>query len=169
MAEGRQGSRQGGGLRKALIRSTTRALLGVSAWLAREPARQAWSERWSRRLARAAIRRGGITTTTDAAALGAAWQRAFLSPRQVPLVRIDADTAYAEIRTPCPLRGSGDTHACHRMMAFDRHVAAAAGGRFVVLRSQAEPGVQVCEVALQVPAARTQLVAAHERALGGLA
>jgi hypothetical protein len=158
---------QGVGVRKALIRSTTRALLGVSAWLARKPARSAWSERWSQRLARAAIRRGRITRTENAAALGAAWQRALLSPRQVPIVRAESDTAYAEIRTHCPLRGSGDTHACHRMMAFDRQVAAAAGGRFVVLRSQAEPGVSVCEVALQTLAARTPLVAAHERAPGG--
>jgi hypothetical protein len=53
------------------------------------------------------------------------------------------------------------------MMAIDRQVAAAAGGRFVVLRSQAEPGVSVCEVALQTPAARMPLIAAHERAPGG--
>ncbi len=165
MAQGRKGI----GVRKGLIRSATRALLGVSAWLAREPSRRAWSERWSQRLARAAIRRGRITPADDAATLGAAWQRAFLSPKQVPLVRVEADTAYAEIRTPCPLRGTGDTHACHRMMAFDRHVAAAAGGRFIVLRSQAEPGVTVCEVALQMPASRAVLVAAHERAPGGRA
>jgi hypothetical protein len=165
MAQGRHG----GGIGKGLIRSTTRALLHVSAWLARDPARQAWSARWSRALATAAVRRARIDPAADAAALAAAWQRAFFSPRQVPVLRVGTDTAYAEIRTPCPLRGSGDTHACHRMMAFDRQVAAAAGGRFVVLRSQAEPGVQVCEVALQLPLARTALVAAHERAPGGRA
>lgn len=164
MAKGRQS-----GIGKRLTGSTMRALLQVSAWLAREPRRQAWSDGWSRALATAAVRRARIAPASDAAALAVAWQRAFFSPKQVPVLRIDTDTAHAEIRTPCPLRASGDTHACHRMMAFDRHVAAAAGGRFVVLRSQAEPGVQVCEVALQMPAARIRLVAAHERASGGQA
>lgn len=160
---------QGGGIGKGLKRSATRVLLHVSAWLARDPGRRVWSERWSRWLARAAVRRARTGAAADTATLAAAWQRAFPSPRQVPIVRIDGDTAFAEIRTPGPLRGSGDTHACHRMMAFDRHVAAAAGGRFPVLRSQSEPGVQVCEVALQVAAARTPLTAAHERAPGGRA
>jgi hypothetical protein len=46
---------------------------------------------------------------------------------------------------------------------------AAAGGRFVVLLSPAERGVQVRATGTRRTAARTQLTAAHERAPGGRA
>jgi hypothetical protein len=78
-----------------------------------------------------------------------AWQRAFPSGRPVPIVGEDATTAYAEIRSRCPLRGSGDVAACWRMMEYDRAFAARAGARFVVLASQATPGVTACRVAIR--------------------
>src|SRR5690349_8307165 len=99
-----------------------------------------------RAMAQLAIRAKGIRPVSDAAELGAQWQRAFPSAKQVPIKRIDHGTVYAEIHTPCPLRGSGDVNACHRMMEFDREVLKQAGGQFVVLRSQAEPGRTYCEV-----------------------
>jgi len=97
--------------------------------------------------------------------LGTCWQNAFPSPKQVPLVDINEDTVYAEIRTPCPLKGSGDLKACHRMMAYDRAYMNHFGGKFVVLRSQAEFGVNVCKVAIQFADKdnSTKLVHAHER------
>jgi hypothetical protein len=50
------------------------------------------------------------------------------------------------------------------MMEFDRAVARHAGGQFVVLRSQAEPGRTHCEVALRgAGAPLSDLVAAHQR------
>lgn len=153
-----------------LLRNGMRLLLALSAWLARDPRRRALSQAWSDGLARRAIARGGIGPAATAAALGEMWQRAFLSRKHVPVTRISDDTAFAEIRTPCPLRGSGDTQACWRMMAFDRRVAEAAGGEFIVLRSQAEPGVSVCEVALRLRGAQGEpLLAAHQRAPGGRA
>ena len=115
-------------------------------------------------MARLAIRSKGIRAARDDADLGAQWQRGFPSSKQVPITRIENGTVYAQIHTPCPLRGSGDVHACYRMMEFDRAVAARAGGQFVVLRSQAEPGRTWCEVALRragVPV--TDLTPAHER------
>jgi len=80
-------------------------------------------------------------------------------------VLVDATTAYGEIHTPCPLRGTGDLEACHRMMSYDRAFVGRAGGRFVVLSSQAEPGVRVCRVAMRnehLP--YEDLVHAHKRA-----
>lgn len=157
---------------KVLIRTGVQAVLHVSAWLARAPRRRRLAYAWSGWLARRAIARSRIATAADATALGEAWQSAFPARKQIPITHTEGRTVYAQIRTPCPLRGSGDTHACYRMMEFDRRVAAAAGGRFVVLRSQAQPGVTVCEVALQLErggAVDTALVAAHERAPGGLA
>jgi hypothetical protein len=150
---------------KTLIRRTMAAMLAASAVLARRPALWPLSAAWSRGLARLTIRRKGLGPAPDLAALGAAWQRGFPTARQVPLEAVTADTVYARIETPCPLRGSGNTEACWRMMEYDRAVAAAAGGQFVVLQSQAEPGISVCRVALRRSGvALDDLLPAHIRA-----
>jgi len=98
------------------------------------------------------------------AGVGAAWQSVFPSPKAVPITATEGETVRAEIHIRCPLRGSGDVHACYRLMQFDRTVADAAGANFVVLRSQAEPGVEVCQVALRRKGLPIDdLVHAHER------
>lgn len=145
------------------IRGSMQAMLRVSAALARRSERLSLA--WMRKLAHLTVRSKRIAPSPDLHALGAAWQRGFPSAKQVPIRAVDAGTVRAEIHTPCPLRGSGDTRACWRMMEYDRQVARAAGGEFVVLRSQAEPGVAVCEVALRsVGADMSDLVPAHVRA-----
>ena len=150
-------------LQRWWIRNLMQAMLLVSAALARRS--ENLSRGWMRRLARATVHRKRIGTASDLAALGAAWQRGFPSAKQVPIHSVSATTVLAEIRTPCPLRGSGDTTACWRMMEYDREVARAAGGEFVVLRSQAEPGVHSCEVALRRAGADlSDLLPAHIRA-----
>lgn len=150
-------------LQRWLIRNAMQAMLGASAFLARRTDRL--SRGWMRRLARAAVRSKRIVPAADLPALGAAWQRGFPSAKQVPIRSVTGTTVFAEIQTPCPLRGSGDTLACWRMMEYDREVARAAGGEFVVLRSQAEPGVHACEVALRSAGADlSDLVPAHVRA-----
>jgi hypothetical protein len=136
-------------LRSRLIKASVGASLALSAWFARRPAFNAVTRALMRGMARLAISAKGIRPAADAADLGAQWQRAFPSAKQVPIRRVGGDTVYAEIHTPCPLRGSGDVHACHRMMEFDRAVLERAGGQFVVLRSQAEAGRTFCEVALR--------------------
>lgn len=144
-------------------------MLRLSAALARRPGWQSVSFRWSRWLARQTLRRKRIGPAVDLPSLGRAWQRGFPSDRQVPIEAITGDTVYARINTPCPLRGSGDTAACWRMMEYDRAVAAAAGGEFVVLQSQAEPGIASCRVALRLRgSALDDLVPAHIRAPGPL-
>lgn len=138
--------------------------LRVSARAARAPRWQRLAEWTLGQLGRAVARRRGLKEDASPQALGEQWQRIFPSPRHVPLVKVDDTTAYAEIRTVCPLRGTGDVHACHRMMAYDRMAAARMGARFVVLESQATPGVTVCRVALRHQTlSADDLVAAHER------
>lgn len=151
-------------LRSRLIKASVGASLSMSAFFARRPRFNVVTSALMRGMARLAIRAKGIRPARDAADLGAQWQRAFPSAKQVPITRVEDGTVYAQIRTPCPLRGSGDVHACWRMMEFDRAVARHAGGQFVVLRSQAEPGRTHCEVALRAAGAPlSDLVAAHER------
>lgn len=152
-------------MQKFITRHFMGAMLALSAVLARRVGLQPLSFAWSRALAGLAIRHKRIGPAADLHALGRAWQSGFPSARQVPIERVTEDTVYARIETPCPLRGSGATAACWRMMEYDRAVARAAGGQFVVLQSQAEPGVTVCRVALQRTAATTtDLVPAHIRA-----
>lgn len=152
-------------LQKTIIRRCMALMLGLSAALARRPALQAVSMCWSRALAGITIRRKKIAPVRDLEALARAWQSGFPTAKQVPVERIAEDTVHARIETPCPLRGSGATVACWRMMEYDRAVVRAAGGQFVVLQSQAEPGVTVCRVALRpAEAAADDLVPAHVRA-----
>jgi hypothetical protein len=143
------------------------ALLAMSAWLARRELFTPVTRRLMRLLGDATVRAKRIGPQTDVGALGREWQRSFPSLQDHPVTRVDATTAYAEIHTDCPLRGTGDTAACHRLMGYDRTIAGAAGGTFVVLRSQAEPGVQVCQVAMRMQGATTDdLVPAHTRTAG---
>lgn len=136
-------------MRKWLVRNSVQAMLRVSALLARRPALAGASRLWMRTLARTTIATKGIGPTHSLEDLGRAWQRGFPSAKQVPITRIDSTTVYAEIHTPCPLRGSGDLAACARMMEYDHVVVERAGGNFVVLESQAQPGVTVCRVAMR--------------------
>jgi hypothetical protein len=109
------------------------------ARLVRRPRWHGLARALLRGLAAAATRLRGVRPAATPAGLAAAWQRVFPSERMVPIERIDGDTAHAAIHVNCPLGGTGDVHACHRLMEFDRAVAARAGANFVVLESQAEP------------------------------
>jgi hypothetical protein len=153
-------------MQRFFIRHGMAALLAVSAALARYPALWPVSRAWSRWLARNTIRRQKICQTSrQISDLGRAWQSSFPSAKQVPIEAITTETVFARIETPCPLRGSGRTAACWRMMEYDRAIAAAAGGQFAVLQSQAEPGVRHCRVALRMAGAEmSDLIPAHVRA-----
>ena len=149
---------------KWLIRSTTQAVLSLLAFFARRPRLSFASNLLTRSLARFTVRVKAIGRTNEIAELGSLWQRSFPSRKQVPIESIAGNTVIAQIHTPCPLRGSGDVHACYRMMEFDREVVRRAGGQFVVLESQATPGVTFCRVAMRLKGeSLADLSAAHER------
>lgn len=101
-------------------------------------------------LGKLAIRTRGVGTAQDVAMLGTMWQRAFGGDKHHPVTKTEKDTVYAEIHTHCPLRGSGDVHACYKMMQFDRTIADHAGGQFVVLESQSNSGKTFCKVAMRM-------------------
>jgi hypothetical protein len=152
-----------------LVKKSFGALLGLSAALARRERLTPVTGALMRGLATATIRMKGLREARTVAELGDQWQRAFPSRKQVPITRVDETTVYGEIHTQCPLRGSGDVLACYRMMEFDREILRKAGGEFVVLASQAEPGRKHCEVAMRpAGAALTDLVPAHIRVREGM-
>jgi hypothetical protein len=152
-------------MKKWLIRSFGQAMLSVLAFFARRPFLTPLSNLLTRSLARLTVSAKSIGHAQAVAELGPLWQRSFPSKKQVPIESTSNNTVIAQIHTPCPLRGSGDVHACYRMMEFDREVLRKAGGQFVVLESQATPGVSVCRVAMRLQGESLDgLVAAHERA-----
>lgn len=117
--------------------------------------------------------RGRRAVAPTAAALGEEWERLLASRKTAHLTHVEPasettpETAYGEISVHCPLRGTGDVHACHRLMAYDRALVEAAGGQFVVLDSQAEPGRTTCRVAIRRAGEPvTDLVQAHQKAGG---
>jgi hypothetical protein len=139
-------------MRRWLLRNGVQGFLRVMASLARVRGARSRHTGWAIETfgtAVAHLREVQRRPDADPAALGSTWQSAFPAKKQVPIVGLDEDTAYGEIHTPCPLRGSGDVDACYRMMGYDRAFMRQAGARFVVLRSQAEPNVTVCKVAIR--------------------
>jgi hypothetical protein len=93
--------------------------------------------------------RGTRAVARTPEALGREWERLLGNPKYARITEIEQDTAYGEITARCPLRGTGDVEACHRLMAYDRSLLAPIGGRLVVLSSQAEPGRTSCRVAIR--------------------
>jgi len=140
-------------------------VLNVTAFLAKREALEHVSNKLLGAAARFSVNKTKSSQPKSIEELGASWQKAFPSPKQIPLVEIKEDTVYAEIQTPCPLRGTGDLKACYRMMEYDRAYMTHFGGEFVVLKSQAEGGVNVCKVAIQFANKDnpTKLVHAHLR------
>jgi hypothetical protein len=92
------------------------------------------------------------------------WQRMFPSKKMVPITRIEDATVFAEIRSPCPFRGSNNLDGCYRMMEYDRKLMEAIGADFVVLQSQAEENTEYCRVAItRESKTRKDLLPAHIR------
>jgi hypothetical protein len=151
-------------MNKWLVRSSVQATLSVLAFLARRPRLEPISNALARWLARTTVRSKAIGRAQEVAELGPLWQRSFPAKKQVPIESTSGNTVVAQIHTRCPLRGSGDVQACYRMMEFDREVVRRAGGQFVVLQSQATPGVDFCRVAMRLEGESLEgLVPAHEQ------
>jgi len=95
------------------------------------------------------------------AALGREWERLLRRGARVTSIDEATGTAYGEITVRCPLRGTGDVAACHRLMAYDRGLMAHHGASFVVLASQAAGGTS-CRIAIRAANLSTaDLVPAH--------
>lgn len=137
-------------LRRIAIRQGTNGVLQLSALISRPHWLAPAAESILTGAGDLAARLRGVKRATNAQELGTAWQSGFASTKEVPLRDVQESVATAEILTPCPLRGSGDLSACHRMMTYDRAFVKHAGGTLEVTRSQTQPGVLTCEVVLRL-------------------
>ncbi len=96
--------------------------------------------------------------------IGKEWQRMFPRRKMVPIREVTDDTVFADVRARCPVTDTGDVHACYRLMEYDRRLLEHIGGEFVVLESQADPDVRICQVAIRKKGVSTaDLTPAHER------
>ncbi len=141
------------------------SLIPITVWSTREPGRGGFGRRLMRILGAATLwmRRARRQDTLEG--IGREWQRMFPDPSENAITKVEHDTVYGEIRVHCPYRGTGNVAGCHRMMEYDRKMLERIGGELVVLRSQAEPGVTTCQVAMRrAGAAIDDLIPAHVRA-----
>lgn len=110
------------------------------------------------RQARPEAGEGGVRTLAEE------YQRLFPNKRMYEITELTDDTAFFEIHVQCPLRGTGDVRACHRLMQYDRSMAAHLGANFRVLESQSMTGAETCRVALRRKGLPTNdLIEPHER------
>jgi len=109
-----------------------------------------------------ALKRGRRQDTLERAVRE--WQRMMPSGDMAPITRAEPHLIHAELHLECPYRGTGNVAGCNRMMEYDRRLLEGIGADLVVLRSQAEPGVERCLVALSDdPAVLRELTPAHVR------
>lgn len=150
-------------LQKKAIKYSVQAFLAIQALLFRKVWLNRLGYALNRLLAKRAISSKKIKPATTLDELGQSWQKGFPATKEVPITGKDDTTIYGEIHTHCPLRGTGDTMACYKMMSYDRQIVAQAGGQFVVLQSQAQPGIERCKIAIRFNNAPVDdLKAAHE-------
>lgn len=142
------------------------SLIHATHWLTETPTRNIVGKPFMRGL-------GSLTTAVKSAESKSTpreaaeeWQRMFPSKKMVPITEDTGEVVYAEIHSECPYRGSGNVAGCQRMMEYDRKMMEKIGAEFVVVRSQAEPGVTNCQVAIG-RAKSAMPVAAVERVSGG--
>jgi hypothetical protein len=140
-------------------------LVPVSVWFSRQPSLNTITRPLMRLFGSVTLWMTNARPQSSVEDVGKEWQRMFPSPKQVPITGVEDGTVYAEIHTSCPHRGTGNVDGCYRMMEYDRKILERIGGQLVVLRSQAEPGVEVCQVAIRkADVSVDDLVPAHIRA-----
>lgn len=124
------------------------SLMGFTHWLTETERRNVIGKPVMRALASLtlSVKKAGKKSTAIESA--EEWQRMFPSKKMVPITSIDRDTVYAEIRSECPYRASGNVDGCYRMMEYDRKMMEKIGSKFIIVKSQAEAGVSHCQIAI---------------------
>lgn len=140
---------------RPILKLAFRLGLAINAWLTLRPGLRAIEERvltpFFVRLTRLIRGSPAGPLTRTPSELGREWERLLGNRKYAHVVEVDeaTGTVFGEITGRCPLRGTGDVEACHRLMAYDRGLMKPFGARFVVLASQAEVGRTSCRVAIR--------------------
>ena len=126
------------------------SLMGLTHWLTETRRRNIIGKPFMRALGSLTLKIKKAQKKNTALKSAEEWQRMFPSKKMVPITRIEENTVYAEIRSECPYRGSGNVEGCHRMMEYDRKMMEKIGTSFTIIKSQAEPGITHCQVAMSM-------------------
>ncbi len=79
------------------------------------------------------------------------------------IASVEEETAYLKINLKCPLRGTGDVAACHKVMNYDRKLMKNVGANLVILESQSNSGKSCCKLAIRkIGIKLDDLVPAHK-------
>lgn len=80
--------------------------------------------------------------------LAKSWKKMMPSDGQkfFKIKEITNETAYIEIHLDCPLRGTGNIDACHKLMNYDRSLMKSIGGELTVIESQSNSGKTYCSL-----------------------
>jgi hypothetical protein len=124
------------------------AFMGLTHWLTETELRNIIGKPLMRTLGSLTLKVKKAEKKNTALESAEEWQRMFPSKKMVPITRIEDETIYAEIRSECPYRGSGNVEGCYRMMEYDRKMMEKIGTSFTIIKSQAESGVFHCQVAM---------------------
>jgi len=124
------------------------SLMGFTHWVTETERRNIIGKPFMRALGNLTLRVKKASHKSTALEAAEEWQRMFPSKKMVPITRIEEKIVYAEIHSECPYHGSGNLEGCHRMMEYDRKMMEKIGSTFLVVKSQAEPGVTHCQVAI---------------------
>lgn len=133
---------------KELNNQLFNALMSLTHWLTQTELRNIMGKPLMRTLGSLTLKVKKAEKKNTALESAEEWQRMFPSKKMVPLTRIEDEIVYAEIRSECPYRGSGNVEGCYRMMEYDRKMMEKIGTSFTIIKSQAEPGVSHCQVAM---------------------
>jgi hypothetical protein len=131
---------------KHLNKKIFNSLMGTTHWLTQTKLRNIIGKPFMRGLGSLTLAVKKAERKSSAVEAAEEWQRMFPSKKLVPITKIEEDSVYAEIQSECPYRGSGNVEGCHRMMEYDRRMMEKIGSQFIVVKSQAEPGVSTCQV-----------------------
>lgn len=138
--------------------------LRILAFFARRERFDRWTQ-WATRLsARLNLRLNRPAMPSDVHGLGKTWKQLMPPDGQdyFTIAKETEDTVYTEIHLPCPLRGTGNVEACHKLMNYDRTLMEANGANLIVLESQSNSGKPYCRLAIRPNGLPTNdLIPAH--------
>jgi hypothetical protein len=137
-------------------------VLRISTPLARSPKLSWVIKLWMTGLAKLTLRSKKARKQNSIEGITDEWLRMF--PKGCcGIDKVVDATGYAMVMANCPLVGTGDVHACYRMMEYDRALLREIDAELTVVASSADPRVtDCCKVAIRKQGDKRQdLIPAH--------
>lgn len=145
--------------------STFVSILRIMAFFSKRSIFDRFTFAITKKNAKLNIRLNNPTIADNVSDLAKTWKQLMPSDGQhlFKITELSENTAYAEIHLHCPLRGTGNVEACHKLMNYDRTLMEKVGGELVVLESQSNSGKNYCSLAIREKGENmSDLIPAHK-------